>query len=212
MAISKTAKSKVITGLCGGKVAFLGASGAWEGPESFDYLTSLSLKNQVSTTDQYADDKRIYRKLSDAGIEGEIGTTSQDIGFEQKSGYLIEADGGLLAEIKARGAKPCCFYFEHTRVDAATETEYKVKTWLINCHINKATEETHDTDTDKPSFAAYKYPIVVDGENMKAASGDTDAVDENGFEICVYKVISCPGDTGYATFGDAVPAIKQKGK
>lgn len=209
MAISKNEKTTVISGLCGGRVAIAGADGTWGSPMDFKYLTSLGLKNLINNNPQYADSMRIALKPSDTGIEGEIGTTSQDVAFEKAVGYLIDADQGALAEVKIHGYVKCCFYFEHDRTDAATGVNYKVKTWLFNAIVGKPTEESHESNNENPSIASYKYPINIDGVNMKDAAGTAEVIDENGYNICVYKFTSCPGDAGYATFGDAVPVVKK---
>lgn len=207
--MDKRIKAKAIVGLKGGKVAAKTEDGTWGTPKDFKYLTSLSLESGVENTEQYADDERILCIPSDTSMEGSIGTTAQDIAFEEEAGYLLEIDGGVLAEIKTRGYVPFCFYYEYTRVDADTKRPYKVKVWIMNAEIRK-TNESHETNQKTPTIAAYSYPITVYGENVKNTEGTAEAIDEGGFPICAYKVISLPGDTGYETFGNTVPTLKQK--
>lgn len=204
MAIDKTKKAKSINGLSGGKVSLMDSLlGIWSTPDSFPYLTSLTLKPNVRDSESYADDARILLKPSDTGLDGDIGTTAQDVNFETLAGYLVETAAGL-GEIKIHGYKPFCFYFEHNRTDPDTGVDYKVKTWVLNAIIGKS-ESKHETNEESPSTSAYSYPIRVDGINMK--SGEAVYLDENGFPVCVYKVSAFPGDANYATFGAAVPTI-----
>lgn len=204
MAINKEQKAKAVVGVQGGKVAVMGAEGEWGTPQDFKYLTSVSLETNIEDFEQYADDERVVLIPSDNSIDGTIGTTAKDVAFEKAAGYLQELDGGTLADIKIHGYTRCCFYFEFTNIDQATGQPYKVKTWLLNAELKK-TGETHETNTNTPTGATYEYPISVYGLNVKDSAGTADAVDDNGFVICAYKVHSYPGDEDYATFGDAVP-------
>lgn len=202
MSINTTDKPKAISGLTNGKVASMGTDG-WESPQPFEYLTALALNPIIGNSEVWADDERILRLPADAGQEGAIGTTARDKAFEAAAGYSM-AIANSLAEIKTRGYKKFCFYYETSHVDPDTNLDYKVKSWILNTEIGKSSE-SNSTNQAAPTFAAFSYPIMVEGVNLKANGGATDYIGDDGFPVRVYKVSSYPGDTGYDTFGDAVP-------
>lgn len=173
----------------------------------FKYAKSLSLTPQVSSTEQHADNRLLFKVPSDTGYTGELGTTAADPELEKLAGHAMEGASGLIGVDMTsylRGA----MYFEHIIYEETAKAK-RVKVWLFNVEVGKGAE-TYNTKQNSLELGAYAYPVTVVGDKAMAADGTTEYVDEYGMGHTAFRLASYPGDADYATFGDAVPVPKVK--
>lgn len=174
----------------------------------FNFAKNISLNSLLNAIEQHADNRLIFRVPKDDGYDGELGTTAQDTELEKSLGYYKEGKSGGIKTSLVSYARNAIYYefTEHNEDGVA----YAVKVWLYNVEIGKASENTA-TDTDSIEFGNYSYPIRVYGDKLMASDGKNEYLDENGLGRNAFMYISRPGDTGYETFGDAVPVPEIKG-
>lgn len=170
------------------------------------YMNTFTKDRNVSTKNLYGDGELQDTLTSDRSITGAIGTTARDMDFEKDLGFIQEIAGGGLAELAVKDSK---------RVNVGFETEYKekgkpVKTkkvWLLNIVVTPPNESlTQNQDDINESTFDYNYTGF--GENLQAATGSGDFVDENGMTKKIYTVSSVPGESNYDTFLNSVPVPK----
>ena len=170
-------------------------------PVSIPYITAVSLAPILSTTDQYANNRLVLQIPKDNGYDGELGTTAPDPGLEKALGYLMDGeDGKIKADMVTY--KRVNLYYEMLMEYENQATQVR-KVWLYNVQIGKG-EENSSTDAESVEFGTYAYPIQVYGTPLLSAE-DTEYIDENGMRRMAYMIYSDPGDSNYATFGNAVP-------
>ena len=192
-------------GISGAKYA-LRTNGAPGTPVvAIEYAKSMSFAPQVEEQPVYANDRKVLALVSDTGYTGSLGTSAQDRGFETALGHIMTTAQGQ-ATVNLLGHKRADLYYEY-KEESEGGVVYTVKVWALNVEVGKATLE-HATDENTAKIGEYAYPITVYGDKIKAATGDGYYRDANGNELTATSVISLPGDTGYATFGDTVPGVK----
>ena len=170
-------------------------------PVSIPYITAVSLAPILSTTDQYANNRLVLQIPKDNGYDGELGTTAPDPGLEKALRYLMDGeDGKIKADMVTY--KRVNLYYEMLMEYENQATQVR-KVWLYNVQIGKG-EENSSTDAESVEFGTYAYPIQVYGTPLLSAE-DTEYIDENGMRRMAYMIYSDPGDSNYATFGNAVP-------
>ena len=171
------------------------------------YLASATLDSNIGTKDIYGDGELQLSILSDKGLTGSLEMTAQDEAFETDLGFLKAIEQGL-ARVQVLQNKTISIGFETyiTTSDGITKTK---KVWLLGVNVSPSGESlSQNTETINEVTAS--YPLTVKGTNLKATGGSTDAVDENGNTIKVFKVTTIPTDSGYATFLDSVPTPTEK--
>ncbi len=180
-------------------------AGVYGEPFAMPYAQSISLNAQVSSADQYADNRLVCRIPSDTGYEGEFGTTGQDPELEKMAGFAIEGANGLITGNITRYMRGA-LYYEHTEADD-DGIESVVKTWLFGVEIGKGSKN-HTTDKNGAELGAYAYPIRVYGEKAMSSDGKKEYLNDRGVGMiaCIYS--AWPEDADYVTFGDAVPVPK----
>ena len=201
-------KGAAYHGIEGVKFAPRAADGTYAtGDKILKVLYAKSLNPSALRDDQemYADDRLLFRVPNDKGYDVELGTTAQDPELDKVQGFSMEGSVGLLDVSQVaypRGA----LYYEYFQRDA-NGVPAKIKVWLLNMEMGKGAK-THTTDESSVNFGAVTYPGRVYGEPLMAASGSAEYLDDNGVGRKAFMVSCWPGDTGYATFGDTVPAAK----
>lgn len=171
------------------------------------YLANATLDSNIGTKDIYGDGELQLSILSDKGLTGSLEMTAQDEDFETDLGFLKAIEQGL-ARVQVLQNKTISIGFETyiTTSDGITKTK---KVWLLGVNVSPSGESlSQNTETINEVTAS--YPLTVKGINLKATGGSTDAVDENGNTIKVFKVTSVPTDSGYSTFLDSVPTPTEK--
>ena len=169
------------------------------------YAKNLSLNPVMEAVEQYGDNTLIFRVPKDDGYEGQLGAVAPDFELEKSAGYAMEGADGLLRTnmpFYTRGA----LYYEFKETDA-TGRDSMTKVWLYNVELGKGAEN-YTGDTKSISFGEYQYPIRAYGDKVMTTTGDAEYRDARGLGRTVAMMICRPEDTGYATFGDAVPVPK----
>lgn len=169
------------------------------------YATGLTLNSQVEPTEQHGDNRLLFRIPSDTGLDGELSTTAADPELEKAAGLAIEGAGGLIGVDMTQYLKGA-LYFEHIMYPESAAPK-KVKVWLLNAELGRGSE-SHTTNKKSVELGTYAYPIHVYGDPLMTADGLKEYLDENGMGHKSYRIAAYPGDTDYATFGDAVPVPK----
>lgn len=185
--------------------AVKGAGGTYGEPQDLAYATSISLEADYSETKLYGDGQVITVLGNDKGKTGTLGVINLEKEYEVAMKRAMEVQGGL-ADVQQRSTVAHAIYFETDALDDGIAKTVKV--WLLNVTTGKASESYSQTE-DSPTINGYEYPLSVLGESVKTADGSAIYYDENGNEIVAYQITSYPGDTGYATFEEAVPIPKK---
>lgn len=168
---------------------------------------NLGFTSTLEDSELYADNQLLARIPNDKGYTAEFGTTALLPDLEKAAGYSIDAASGVIGSNVVqylRGA----LYYEFTEI-GADKKSYKVKVWAYNAEIGKGALN-HSTDEKSITFGEYKYPITIYGDPLMDAQGAKAYIDELGMGRMAFMYTSRPWDTGYETFGDAVPIPKVK--
>lgn len=175
-------------------------------PKDLAYADSISLEADYEETKLYGDGQILAVLADDKGKTGSLSVINIEKHYEIDMKRSLEIDGGL-AEVQQRSSVDHAIYFE---VDALSNgTAITIKRWLFGVTTGKASEAYNQT-TDSPTINNYEYPLTILGVNLQAGTGSADYVDENGNTVKVFSMTSFPEDTGYSTFGNAVPVPKVK--
>ena len=169
------------------------------------YAKSLNPSSLLEATEQYADDRLLFRVPNDKGYDVEFGTTAPDPELDKAAGFALEGANGLLSVGQvsyARGA----MYYEYLERDE-NGVASKVKCWMYNVELGKGSG-THATDESSVAFGSYSYPARVYGDPLMDAAGTKEYVDDHGMGRKVFMYTARPGDEGYDAFGDTVPVPK----
>lgn len=169
------------------------------------YAKSINPSALLEAQEQYADNRLLFRVPSDKGYEGEIGTTAPDPELDKAAGFALEGAGGLIATNQVSYPKGA-LYYEFIERDADGQASV-AKVWLYNVEIGKGSG-THSTDTNTVEFGTYSYPFRVYGDTLMAADGAAAYQDAKGLGRTAMMYTCRPGDEGFDTFGDSVPAPK----
>lgn len=172
------------------------------------YLKTISYNPSLQTSSQHADDREILQAVADTGITGAIGSTAPDPDLERTLGWKQDIASGV-ADVSVTQQPSGALYYETTLAAETGGKNLVLKVWLLNV-VLKRSNETFKTNAPAPDFGDYSYDYTSRGEALLAADGEGKYLDEQGFEHAVYRVTCLPGEAGYDTFGDAVPAVKEK--
>lgn len=171
------------------------------------FLSSITTDKNMETSEKYGDGELQLTLINDRGGTGTLELTARDEDFEKDLGFVLEIEQGL-AEVQVLENKTISIGFECyiTGNNGITKTK---KIWFLGINVSPAGDSlSQNTNTTNESAAG--YGITIKGVNLKANSGDSDYVDENGNTKKVFKVRSLPTDEGYATFLDSVPTPRAK--
>lgn len=177
----------------------------YDAPIELLYAKGINPSALLEAVEQHADDRLLFRIPNDKGYEGEFSTTAPDPEFEKLAGFSLEGASGLIrANVAAytRGA----LYYEFIERDAVGLAS-KVKVWMYEVEVGKGSE-SYTTDTDNVQLGTYTYPFRVYGTPVMDAEGTTKYQDARGMGRTAFMYVCRVGDTGYDTFGDAVPVPK----
>ena len=190
------------------KVAVQAADGnTWDTPFSVPYAKGIQLPATVNEQDVYANDTRQLRLISDQGYAGNAVFSARDTELETALGYMTKnIDSGGIAEKKANGYIPVCYYYE-TKIVLNNKKVVTGKNWLLNVNIGKS-ELSAQGQTENINLTDVQYPLTVFGLAKQTATGTEAYRDADGFEEYIVRIFKVPGDAGYATFGDTVPIPK----
>lgn len=181
-------------------------AGVYGTPKDLAYANSISLEADYEETKLYGDGEVLAVLGDDKGKTGILSVINIEKEYEVDMKRAMEISNGL-ADIQQRSSVTHAIYFE---VDAIEDGQSKtIKRWLLGVSTGKASEAYNQT-TDNPTINNYDYPLTVLGENLKDTAGTAEFKDTNGNTIKVYSITSFPDDTGYETFGSAVPVPKAK--
>lgn len=175
-------------------------------PEDLAYANSISLEADYNEQKIYGDGQIIAILADDKGKTGTLSVINIEKEYEIACKRALEIEGGL-ADVQQHASVEHCIYYE---VDAIQNgIPITIKNWLFGCITGKP-NETYQQTQDDPTINTYDYPLTVMGINLQASTGSSDFVDANGNHVKVTRVTAYPEDTGYATFGTAVPTPKAK--
>lgn len=203
--MSKTGKTLISFNVKNGQFAVKGSS-SYESPQSLTWLTKFSKEKNLSTKPIYGDGEMQITLVNDKGFTGIIGMTAQDIEYNKALGFAKDIDGGL-AEVKQLSIVENALYFEtdYCGKDGVTKTK---KVWVFGVET-QAPSESLDQNGDDISESNVEYNLTIKGTNLKDTDGTTDYVDSTtGQTVKCYTYSKVPTDTGYSTFGSAVPVPK----
>jgi hypothetical protein len=178
--------------------------GVWGTPADLAYARSLALEADYSETVLYGDGQKLAVLANDKGKTGTLGVTTIEEAYETACGRGMVVVGGY-ADIQQRSTFEHAIYYE---VDGNLDgVPITIKNWLFNVVTGKPSKSYAQTEDD-PTVNGYEYPLTVLGTNLRNSGDTADYTDSNGNTIKVYEVSAMPDDTGYATFGATVPAVK----
>ena len=179
-------------------------AGVFGAVKDLGYANSISLEADYGETKVYGDGQIIAVLGDDEGKTGTLSAVVIEKAYEIDMKRALEAANGL-AEVQQRGSVEHALYFE---VDAIEDgVAITIKRWLFGVTTGKASE-TYSQTTDDPTINNYDYPLTILGVNLKASTGDDDAVDANGNTTRVFSLTAFPADAGYTTFDATVPIPK----
>lgn len=204
MAISKTGKTLIGYNVKNGQYSIL-ESGSYGSPSSLTWLTKFSKEKNLATKELYGDGDLQLLLVNDKGFTGTIGMTARDEDYEEALGFLLDLDAGS-AEVKQLLIKEHAIYFESEYIGSDGDPKVK-KTWVYGVTAN-APSETFDQNTEDVNQTTIEYSLTIRGTPLKASGGTADYVNANGETVKVFTYSKKPGDTDYATFGDACPVPK----
>lgn len=175
---------------------------------SLTWLTSVSLDKNLATQAIYGDGELQLTLVNDKGFTGSVGMSARDIEFETANGMQLEVASGM-AEIQRQSIPDNSIYFETDYIGADGVKKTK-KVWLFGVEVSTPSESL-EQNGDDISISTFEYEITVKGVYLKATGGTDDYVDAStGNKVKVFKLSAVPTDSGYATFGNAVPTPTQK--
>lgn len=174
-----------------------------------EYVKNLSLDPQINSTPQHADNRMVLNIQTHNGFTGNLGSTAKDPAVEKELGYSVDISTGGTGIVGGAGNVTLDGLYYEFFEEIEKGARRVVKAWLLSVELSPSSEN-YETDADGASFGDYVYPVTVYGSTLKAATGDTDYIDENGNRLTCYMILRRPDDTGYATFGDEVPVPKIK--
>lgn len=189
------------------KNAVYALEGSTQTVKPLTWMNTFSKDRSVKSKKIFGDGEMVVALYSDRSCSGTLGATARDDTFEEDIGLIVKPDGGGTAEIAHRSGKIVNIGFETDFVGADGVRKTK-KTWVFHAQISPPNDSyTQDQDDITTSTADYSYESY--GVKLKASSGDTDYVDENGQTTTVYTWSKKPGDEGYETFLESVPIPKK---
>jgi len=178
--------------------------GTYETPVPLAYANSLALEADYDETILYGDGQKLAILADDKGKTGTLSVTNIEDEYEIACGRAMLVQGGI-GDIQQLESKEHALYYETEGIlDGKRIT---IKNWLFGCITGKAGENYEQT-TDNPTVNNFDYPLTVLGTLLQDSAGTADYVDENGNTIKCFRITSYPEDSGYDTFGDAVPVAK----
>ena len=169
------------------------------------WLSSVTTEKNMSTAEKYGDGQLVLSLITDKGSTGTLELTARDPDFEKDLGFLKTISSGL-AEMQVRENKTISVGFECSYVGADGVTKTK-KVWFLGVNVSPAGDSLSQ-NTDNTNESAASYPITLKGVDLMSSDGSAVWTDTNGNSYKVYKISSKPGDTGYDTFLDSVPAAR----
>lgn len=196
--MSKTGKTLVEFNVKNGK--YKTGSGT---VKSLAWLTRVSLEADVGETVVFGDGEEVLTLQNDKGYNVTLGMTAPDADFEKDNGITDALTGGTAAVQRLINPENAIYFeTEFTEADGTTKTK---KAWLFGVRVSKPSV-SYDQNTDAPNVSNVEYAGKVRGTYKKATGGSEDYIDPaTGNKQKVFRLSAIPTDTGYATFGDAVP-------
>lgn len=176
--------------------------------KDLNYLTTVGLEPNVSTSPQYGDGGIIYEFVADSGSKFTLGMTAPCQEYEIDTYRAMVIDGGV-ADISQTQNIPHNIYFEYESADKGQPSKI-VKVWALNVTTQKAAITFNQTNANV-NASEISHTGIVMGENLKSLDGLADYVDVTTGKTVTVQYIRCkPNDVGYATFGDKPPVPKMK--
>jgi|GEM_PF-5409208 len=171
------------------------------------YVDKISLQKNVSSQEVYGDGEVILEILADQGLSGALLLVNYPEDLLKDLGFLVEVDGGGLAEVAVQATKEVHIYVEvYAHVDGQTKT---VKMWIYNVTVQKP-DLSYEQSKESPVFASFELPLKVLGVNLRDNTGLVDEVDADGMKTKVWRKYVKPGNTDYADFGTTFALPKAK--
>ena len=179
-------------------------AGSYESPIDLAYANSIALESDYDETVLYGDGQKLAILADDKGKTGTLSVINIEDAYEIACGRALLVTGGI-ADVQQINTLEHAIYYE---VDALDDGgRITIKNWLYGVITGKASESYEQT-TDNPTINNYDYPLTVLGTTLQNTGDTADYTDANGNILKCYRITSYPDDTGYATFGDTVPAAK----
>jgi hypothetical protein len=178
--------------------------GTYGNPEDLAFAEQLALEATFNTQQQYGDGQIIATLSSDKGMTGTLTLVQLANQYEIDMKRKMEIDGGL-ADVTQLDDVEHAIYYEFEVV--ANGSKKTIKAWLLNVTSGRPSETLTQTK-ENPTINNIEISLTILGETLKTNLGTADYVDANGNTLKVTKIVSKPGDVGYATFGDEVPIPK----
>lgn len=201
------AKTKMIKyGVQNVKASFKDELGEYKAPEDVAYARSFAEESDFNEIKIYGDGQVIAVLPDDKGKTGTLSVTNLEKEYEIACGRMMEIDGGV-AQIQQKASIEHALYYEVlANENGATKT---IKNWVFGVTSGRASE-TYTQTEDDPNISSFDYPLTIIGTELISSTGSAVHKDANGNTTRVWKLTCYPGETGYETFGDAVPIPKAK--
>ncbi len=188
------------------KYALEDGSGGYETIKELAYASAIALEAEYSETKIFGDGEIIGTIGTDKGKSGGLTVINIEDHYELDTGRSMMTDAGI-ADIQQRKSVRHAIYYEvEAMVDGVMQT---IKNWLFGCTTGKAGESYEQTE-DEPTINPYEYPLTVLGVILLDTAGTDPYTDDDGNTYRVTRATKYPGDTGYATFQNAVPLPKSR--
>jgi len=183
------------------KYAIETTPGTWGSPIDLAYADAISLEADYSEKKLFGDGIPIAVLADDRGLTGSLVVTDINDTYEIAMGRKLAIENGT-ADIKQSKSVKHCLYYE---VEALKDNEIiTIKRWLFGVYTGKPGESQVQTKED-PTINTYEYSLNILGIPLLNALGTANFIDAQGNEVYVTRQTAFPDDTGYSTFGDAVP-------
>ena len=181
-------------------------TGEYEAPKDLAYAEAIALEAVFSTQDVYGDGVKIATLASDQGMTGTLTLVQPAPQYEIDMGRKKEIDGGI-ADVTQLDSVEHAIYYEVEAVVNGTKST--IKTWLYNV-ISGRPSETFTQTKENPTLNNIEVALTINGDDLMDSAGTAVYVDAGGNSQKAIKLTAKPSDTGYATFGAAVPVPKVK--
>ena len=181
-------------------------------PKPLSFLATFAKEKNIDSKAIYGDGEMQVTVYNDKGMTGTMTLTGRDNEYGIDLGFAKILSGGGIAEIQQIKSTEHAIYFEtYDMVKELTSEEFMqttAKVWVFGV-TTSAPSETLSQNTDSINENSVDYAITMKGVKLKDSTGLVNYRDVNGNEFNVFTYKKLPGDTGYATFGDAEPVPKE---
>ena len=152
---------------------------------------------------QYANNEEVCNIPGQQRVEGSLGCTGRSYELEKAIGsYMETTNGGTDVAIDNYTLGALGY---ETVIHKEDRSIGIARAWIYDVNIDSKYTQTHDTDTDTKTFGEIVYNYRSYGVPAQTTDGEIEK-DANGMHKTIFRKTCLPGETGYDTFLNSVPA------